>query len=505
MFSIKYIKFFFSAGFLIQLVRDDNVEEVRRLVETADDTAIEEYVRHSGNGAGILHVAASHTCQEMMICLVRRVITCERMLSQDFQQNVMRPTQYDIIALPMIMNYNNKTALQIAVTNDNTNVVRQFMNLVHRWEVDEDFILAKDGNGQTVIQLAAGKRVDTLNSIVEDMSERKAISLLNHKGVYGWTSLHISSINGNSEMVDTIMSYFPVDERPKLIQELDEIGWTALHWAAARGNTQITESLIDQLPNLTQEEVCGASSSNKAMAWTVFQACACDNTAKTMKLLMKKFGKENLWRILRCPSADGKTVLHLAISEGNAKAVLLILNQAGQELGDELLSTMDSHQMTPADYVKQDSVLAEYLQVSAKVGNNLVLHHAAQSDDRTAIKWLCEHSHQDRYALINTVRNEEGHSALHEACRHDSANAIREMFQGMTSRQISNSIKTVSPSGDNSLHLAAKSQALAALNKLLQKTEKSDCMELLKIANKEGKSVIDITANNPSMSHLITG
>ena len=73
------------------------MEKVRRLVETADEQGIERYVRHSENGMGILHLAATHQCQEMMICLVRRIRLCEQIsVSQDFHQSIMRPVEYEV-------------------------------------------------------------------------------------------------------------------------------------------------------------------------------------------------------------------------------------------------------------------------------------------------------------------------------------------------------------------------------------------------------------------------
>ena len=488
-------------------MRSNDVQNVRRLLECADDTGIECYIRESCNGMGVLHWAASHQSAEMMHCLVSRIEDCHH-ISDDFQQILVRPA-YRVLGFPLIRHYSFKTPLQIAVQNDNPNVIRQIMGMVEVWEVSDDFLLHTDPEGYTAIQSAAAKRVDTINSILEHMEPPRAVRLLAHQGAHGWSSLHVSSIKGNQAMMNCILGYFDNEERTKFITERDREGWTSLHWTAARGNAEATEALMNQISVQAREHLCGVTDANQSeRPWTVVHACARSRTDshKTLANIMARFDRESQWKILQCPSVDGKTALHVAVEENNAQAVLMLIDHAGDNL-QELLSQQDDLYLTAEDYAAPNTELAEYLKVSSKFGK-LALHHAALTDDENAILWILENNASSNYDLVNSIRNNDGYSALHVASQHNSASAISALLQSLNDNQLvfeSISNRTADSDENNSLHIAAQNNSLSALNELLFSINREQRKEILESENAHGMNVSHLPEKNIAVSSLLAG
>ena len=467
--------------------------KVRRLVETADEQGIERYVRHSENGMGILHLAATHQCQEMMICLVRRIRLCEQIsMSQDFHQSIMRPVQYKVLALPSIRNYDNKTALQIAVQNDNTNIVRQLMPLVEDWNIDDNLIMHKDNHGHTVIQSASAKRLDTLMSIIEAVDKPRARTLLSHQGSYGWTSLHVSSITGNNQMVKTILSYFEGQEKQHFLAMLDDKGWTALDWAAAKGRIEVASTLLDHLETDPFKE--------NTRALSLVKACAYDNSAKSLSMLVKRFDNDKVLNLICDRPENAEEFLSLALEEGNLSVVLMSLEHADSRCHEALVAAANSVNMQwPVN-----SPIKRLLNIVTKTGKNLILHQAIIDNDIQLISLICNHNPKSRDELINVVRNEEGFSALHAACRHNNADAIRLMFDGMSSDDVQRSIKNTTPKRLNSLQLATKYRSVAALNAMLGRIPTKERKALLARPIVEtDDSLHRLSAGHSPTAHLI--
>lgn len=490
---------------MIQLIRRNDVESVRRLLDTADDDGIEAYIQQSLNGMGVLHWAASQQSGEMMFCLVSRIEDCQH-LSDDFLHAITRPA-YRVLGLPVIQNYSFKTPLHIAVQNDNPNVIRPIMEMVQCWEISDDFLLKTDPDGYTAVQCAAAKRVDTMNSILENLDPPRAVRLLSHKGKHGWSSLHVSSIKGDTAMMRCILSNFEEEEKQKFICESDNEGWSSLHWAAAQGHTEATDELVDQITHQAQKEMSGVSMPQaQPRAWTVIHACALNKTNchQTLRSIMRRFDQKCQWKILQCPSVDGKTALHIAVEENNAQAVLMLLDYAGENVTD-LLSQQDDSNKTSEAYAVPDNQLAKHLKISAKVGN-LALHYAAMIDDKEAVSWILKNSPKRTFVLANDVKNQEGLSALHVASQHNSANAISALLQNMNEEQlVIDSIDHRTTNGDNSMHLASMHNSLAAVNELLFAIDRKQRKTMLRSENSVGKNAASLASESDAMTSLLKG
>ena len=125
---MPYILYSPYAGFIIQLLPSNDVLNVKLLLERADDTGIECYIRESCNGMGVLHWAASNQSAEMMHCLVSRIEDFHH-ISDDFQQ-IVRPA-YRVLGFPLIRHYSFKTPLQIAVQNEQEATYRRHGGPTH--------------------------------------------------------------------------------------------------------------------------------------------------------------------------------------------------------------------------------------------------------------------------------------------------------------------------------------------------------------------------------------
>ena len=102
------------------------------------------------------------------------------------------------------------------------------------------------------------------------------------------------------------------------------------------------------------------------------------------------------------------------------------------------------------------------------------------------------------------MSNEAGFSALQAACRHNNADAIKLMLDGMSSDDVQSSIKKTTPNRLNSLQLATKYRSTAALNAMLGRIPTKERKALLARPIVEtDDSLHRLSAGHSPTAHLI--
>ncbi|KAF6034661.1 hypothetical protein EB796_007045 [Bugula neritina] len=282
----------------------------------------------------------------------------------------------------------------------------------------------------------------------------------------GWTCLHISTIVNNANVISYILDKIQnEEERRQFIGEMDRLGWTSLQWGCMLDNTASVEETMNKLSLDDQVDLMTRS-------WSLLHATAQGNAINTMKCLMDRFEDDTTrWKIIKCATLEGKTALHIAIADGKAKAVIMLLDIAGKD-SKKLLAIRDRSNRTAQSYTSGQFPLLEQYVESAVKFESPPLHQAALDNDRLLAEWILV-THPDSYGTQISKRNQEGLTVLHSASHANSIEVIEEISKMMTEEEFVNHLLTRSDGGRTALHLAVVHNNPAAIHTILKRIQNS--------------------------------
>ncbi|KAG9129994.1 hypothetical protein Leryth_007113 [Lithospermum erythrorhizon] len=192
---------------------------------------------------------------------------------------------------------------------------------------------------RAVHSAARGGNLEFLKEILEDCSD-----VLVYRDAQGSTILHTASGRGQIEVVKYLLGSY------EIIDKKDDQGNTPLHVSAYRGHLAVVEILLSASPSLAQE-TNDYGDTFLHMAIAGFRApgfCRLDQHTVLMKMLLcGKF--VNLHDIINASNDDGRTVLHMAVTE-NVQSDLVELLMTAPSIN---LNIRDAEGNTPLDLLKQ--------------------------------------------------------------------------------------------------------------------------------------------------------
>ena len=102
--------------------------------------------------------------------------------------------------------------------------------------------------GGTVLHRAAyNSDTETVQMILESVSEEMRYTLLTMEDNNKYTPIHRTCMFGNSEVLEMMMRLIIVEMKYKLLQLPDQYGLTPLHWSALLGHTQCIRVIADSV------------------------------------------------------------------------------------------------------------------------------------------------------------------------------------------------------------------------------------------------------------------
>lgn len=365
------------------------------------------------------------------------------------------------VAPPSRQQYVDVPNIQVSERSGETTATVQLRvtELPHRIE--------RNTQGYTVLHLTAVRDSTAVRNLLENQSRVEAIAMINERTENeGWTCLHISTIVNNANVISYILDKIQnEEERRQFIGEMDRLGWTSLHWGCMLDNTASVEETMNKLSLDDQVDLMTRS-------WSLLHATVQGNAINTMKCLMDRFEDDTTrWKIIKCATLEGKTALHIAIADGKAKAVIMLLDIAGKD-SKKLLAIRDRSNRTAQSYTSGQFPLLEQYVESAVKFESPPLHQAALDNDRLLAEWILV-THPDSYGTQISKRNQDGLTVLHSASHANSIEVIEEISKMMTEEEFVNHLLTRSDGGRTALHLAVVHNNPAAIHTILKRIQNS--------------------------------
>ena len=381
---------------------------------------------------------------------------------------------------PDIPAYREIPTLQIAVGN-----ARQL-----RAEIEnaDSMRLARDENGHTTLHLAAARMLDSVTDIVERYTASEAVVLLSEKTrVEGWTSLHISTIKNNSAIVEYILSkVHDGEQRQAFIDEVDQqLEWTSLQWGAALDNVEAVETMMSHMTVSHQQKVMTSG-------WTLIHATAQTDAVNTMKSLMDRveMNDNEKWKILTCPTPSGKTALHIAVAEGNARAAIMLLDLAGPNK-IKLDAREDLSGRRAADYTDKFSMLGKYMSLAVEF-EEPVIHVAAKRNDQFLVSWILDQYSCPKQQVIN-LKNADESTVLHAAVEGNSPEVIKEIARVLDQDEFLNSLGELNKDDESVFHYSVIKNHPSTTHAILASvSDKQKRLQLLALENNAGEDAADL-------------
>ena len=386
--------------------------------------------------------------------------------------------------MPDVAVYREIPEIQIVRRGDDSSTAR--------FEVEDsaNVRLARNGHGYTTLHLASARNLQSVTNIVENHTVSDAVVLLSDKTlIEGWTSLHISTISNNAEVVRYVLDKIADNEQRRMfIDQVDsQLGWTSLQWGAALDSVDSVEATMSRMSLDHQKELMTSS-------WTLLHATAKTGAAKTMKSLMQKFqaNKEERWKVLKCRTAQGQTALHIAVAEGNARVAIMLLDFA-EERQSQLLDEKDSRGNKAEAYTNDYTTLAAIL--SPAEFDYPTLHLAALRDDKYLLSWILETCSDDGAAQIGH-KNCDGQTVLHLASTVNSSNVIKQLSKELSADDFLTSAMEFSEDGQAAIHLAVVKNNPSSVHALLEAANDEGRQRLLSTKNQLGKTALELAEQN---------
>ena len=356
--------------------------------------------------------------------------------------------QYKVDDLPDIPVYRYIPDIKIVSDIHNNSLVRI------KAEKGSEIKLFRDAASVLTLSLTAAQVPNAV-----DLSRASRVLLLLYNEAEGeeWTSLHISVLRNTSEVVSLVLDQIStLEHRKRFIEEVEsQLCWAHLQW---------NRDAVDGTAG-------GPAASSSVSNWTLLHATAKRDAVQVMGFLMEKICSTDSWKILTCYGKDRQAALHIAVAEGDAPTVIMLLDLGTNSQFSSLCSQM-------ADRCTTDiSLHSEYLSTTAEfVGPSL--HMAALRNDEFLVSWMLQSSNKEKVKLVND-KDRDGFTSLHLASQANNPEIIEKIAQALGMHDFAHSVNELTNNGETALHIAITSNSPAALHAILSSVDKEHRQEIL--------------------------
>lgn len=495
-------------GCSIQTVPKQDVDKVRRAIDKPDINWLDGYLcERKGQGMKILNWPTSSVAENsisMMVCFVESTTpTISHSDSEEFSAAFTLPVN-KVLGLPVIESKvfahrgaketYNFASLNLSTDREVRRIPVTSLNSVS---------LVKNATGQIVVEVPDEDNLLTLSNMFNETDAEKELVFLNTSVNEGWTSLRLNKVQNDAEVVSYILDQIPVTERAHFLTNVDRLGWNSLHWDCFSDNDDVFVEKMSRLKMEEQAEVASTRTEDGS-EWTLLHCAALKNSAQTMETLLNCFPDSSMkWERISCRSKDDTTALHIAVSEGNVKVAIVLLDAAASNR-QELLDITDTHGCKAEDYVTTGSLLSDYLNFAKEVRGPL-LHEAVIRDDAKMVSFLLgNHPHSSITDIINT-KDASGMTVLQIACNYNSVQVLDILLNIFLQDEthLRECLLIYAESGDSALHIAARTNNPAALHRLLKSVSRHDRQELINLKNSDGLQTKHVGQNYPQILDTI--
>lgn len=237
------------------------------------------------------------------------------------------------------------------------------------------------------------------------------------------------------------------------------------------------------------------------------QAAALSGDSRCLHSIHRTTNDTLRWfSILKSPTTDGSTALHLAVQSGSEDALLEILHTLVEDRRYELVLQPDSrgntavHNAAVSGHAKMVKYLLAgfpserfYSIISAtNNANDSVLHIAARhKHHKTAFHILPEWFVSASGMVINLLKqtNRDGDAPLHIATTNGQLWIICDALRFLIPIQQREVLSCQNAAGDTVLHIAVTLGRTGIVSYCLSSLDTSPCKRLLELTNNQGETV----------------
>jgi len=492
------------AAFFIYKVRQNDVAELRRILERATMETIRRYLTEPDRiGMTALHWASHGGETQTMLCLIADYSDqWDNTLNED-----MSTLAGTVIGLPVIVDgedYSQLTPIDILIKRGDNDIIKQIRE---RLPDKIDYMLCRGRSTVAPMHRAAtSSGIETLQSLLHNTTFDQRRVLLNERNDQGWTSLHVACIKGDKKMMEYILQMLPTpSDRAKIIREADNDGKSPLHRLLDfhEDPSEQVSVVMEMLPSADRHLSTTQQDNNR---WTLIHICAKYDCVSTMKLIMSELdsNEEEKWELMTLRDVEGQTALHIAASNKRAKTVIMILEYIGREKRAELLAQRDEADRTPLERVDDFSPLGKYMDFSTRIDCTPV-HVAVMNDDTEFLNWIFDNT-ENADRLLRTF-DRTGNNPLHTAVilnRLKVIGLLLEKAANVPEYILSKNEENV----QNALHISARNNSLNILLSILRNVHVCGFQkQLIQEKTSDGLTCRDIArdANHHEVEGLLSG
>ena len=327
------------------------------------------------------------------------------------------------------------------------------------------------------------------------------------------TILHLAASHDHNEMLSLLLDNLSSEHVCSLFHILNNSRQTVLHCASKEGHHEVFEMLLEKIEMAMRCNILHLADDKQA---TVLLAgiARYDSNLRTIEISRRYLNDYDWVSLLADKNADGCTVLHLAAAYGHNDLIHFIKSKTDSQSVMRLLKEVDKNGLLPIFRSLNESTASELL--DSRTGNELVeiLTYNPSNQDPAFHTWtkaqcfdqpnpdvLCAIAKSvslEEWIQLNTVRSENGYTALHWAAVSGHAELARliagntkEKELGMYScTTILRLLKQLDNRGYTALMKAAVFQDNAAIFAIVENLESGQLLDLLSTSYDYRRTII---------------
>ncbi len=350
-----------------------------------------------------------------------------------------------------------------------------------------------------------------------DINKDKIQEVLLNQTMDGKTCLHWACENNFQSVVEIILASIEGDDE-MLLQQFDrqisekgskatnskapnskiaDANWNPLHYAFYEGNMETVNLLRTKLSDTEVFQNALKSQDGMSKMTPLHWACANNHTHILGDLISKNQENNNntqtpidFMSLLKIKDRFGKTVIHIASSNGNDELMEILIdyvrnNKNKEHQSENPFLVKDNHGLTPLHSI----IYAAHIQMT--------------TEQRQTIKLMVEFLHEtDNLATALKIQNDRKETALHLACRFDQAETVILLIENLTGEEMKAVLCITDDGGNYPFGLADKT----LINKVIENQKERNvpiCLTIMAQMNKFGNSYFDDDENTDRIIEIL--